>query len=344
MYKLEGFDEEWIDAGNRRFVTYTNLDVGKYTFLLKGSNSDGVWNETARKMVIRIRPPWYKTKLAILLFLTAIVLLIVYYIKQREKQAVQDKLILEKKIKEAEDELQSKTRKVEEHEKVIKRRDEEEKDIRFFTDGIAKMSDIIAKKRHHLEELTTAIISELVRYVNASAGGIFVMDDSDPGHIVLRATGDFCISSDKDIHYTFEAGEGNIGTCFNEKQTLILDNIPDGYIVLSSGLGKISLHHAVFVPIVQDDICVGVVEIASTEKIPANRLKFLEKVAESLAAVITIIKANEKSSQMIEQNNAQAEELRAQEEEMRQNLEELMATQEQSQRKEKEILAGLVEK
>src|SRR5690606_3951139 len=44
-YLLEGFDKEWIYSGSRNFATYTNLDPGDYIFQVKGSNSDGVWNE-----------------------------------------------------------------------------------------------------------------------------------------------------------------------------------------------------------------------------------------------------------------------------------------------------------
>ena len=341
MYKMEGFDEQWIDAGNRNFVTYTNLDPGKYVFMLKGSNSDGIWNETARKIVIRIRPAWYRTNLVIFLFFVTIVLLVVYYIKEREKQSVKDKIILEQKIREAQSELNSKAKKLEEHQEEIRRRDEEERDIRFFINGIAQLSEIIAKKRRNLEELSTSLISELVKYISASAGGIFVMDDSDPEHIVLRATGNFCSSSDKGISNVFEAGEGNVGACFVDQQTMSVDNIPEGYYVLRSGLGGASLHHAIYVPIMQDKDCVGVIEIVSTEKLPADSVKFVERIAESLASVIIIIKANDKTNQMLERNNAQAEELRAQEEEMRQNLEELLATQEESQRKEKQILDDL---
>jgi ligand-binding sensor domain-containing protein len=344
IYKLEGFDDDWVDAGNRTFVTYTNLDAGKYTFLLKGSNSDGVFNNTPRKIMIRIRPPWYATKLSIILYVLLTAGIIWYYIKQREKQSIHDKTILEQKIQEAQAELKAKARELERQQEELKRRDEEEKDFRFFTEGIARLSDIIAKKRRNLEDLATGIISELVRYTDASAGGIFTLDDTDPQRIILRATGEFCLSSDKEKILTFEAGEGNIGTCYVEKQILKVDNLPDGYLVLRSGLGSVSLHHALYVPIIQDDLCVGVIEIASVEKLSDNKITLIEKTAESLASIITIIKANEKTNEMLEQNNAQAEELRAQEEEMRQNLEEMQATQEESQRKEKEIAAELVRK
>jgi PAS domain S-box-containing protein len=60
-YKLEGFDKDWIQAGNRRYATYTNLPGGQYTFRVKASNSDGVWNETGTMIPITITPPIWQT-------------------------------------------------------------------------------------------------------------------------------------------------------------------------------------------------------------------------------------------------------------------------------------------
>jgi hypothetical protein len=61
-YKLEGFDEDWISTdASKRFATYTNLDAGKYTFKVKASNNDGVWNETPTELRIIISPPFWQT-------------------------------------------------------------------------------------------------------------------------------------------------------------------------------------------------------------------------------------------------------------------------------------------
>lgn len=60
-YKLEGFDEDWIYCGTRRYASYTNLDGGKYTFHVKGANSDGVWNEQGVAVEILVAPPFWKT-------------------------------------------------------------------------------------------------------------------------------------------------------------------------------------------------------------------------------------------------------------------------------------------
>jgi ligand-binding sensor domain-containing protein len=59
-YMLEGFDPDWVYT-QRRFATYTNLDPGTYTFRVKASNNDGIWNEKGLAIKIYIKPPFWKT-------------------------------------------------------------------------------------------------------------------------------------------------------------------------------------------------------------------------------------------------------------------------------------------
>lgn len=61
-YRMKGFDSGWINSGNRRFATYTNLDAGEYEFNVIGSNNDGIWNTTGKSIKINITPPFWKTK------------------------------------------------------------------------------------------------------------------------------------------------------------------------------------------------------------------------------------------------------------------------------------------
>ena len=62
-YKLEGFNAGWVDT-EHNYITFTNLDPGEYTFMVRGANSDGIWNEQGRKISITIAPPWWQTKMA----------------------------------------------------------------------------------------------------------------------------------------------------------------------------------------------------------------------------------------------------------------------------------------
>jgi signal transduction histidine kinase/DNA-binding response OmpR family regulator/streptogramin lyase len=60
-YRMEGFDTGWIQAGSDRTATYTNLPPGRYTFRVRGSNNDGLWNESGAAVVVFIAPPPWRT-------------------------------------------------------------------------------------------------------------------------------------------------------------------------------------------------------------------------------------------------------------------------------------------
>jgi len=60
-YKMEGFIDEWINIGNERRVSFTNLDPGRFIFRVRGSNNHGVWNNEGASIRIIITPPWWRT-------------------------------------------------------------------------------------------------------------------------------------------------------------------------------------------------------------------------------------------------------------------------------------------
>ena len=60
-YMLEGIDKEWNNVGNIRTANYTDIEPGEYTFRVKGSNNDGVWNEEGASVKLIITPPWWQT-------------------------------------------------------------------------------------------------------------------------------------------------------------------------------------------------------------------------------------------------------------------------------------------
>lgn len=60
-YKLDGFDKDWVDAADRRFAAYTNLPAGHYILRVRGSNNDGVWNESGVTIPLNVAPPFWAT-------------------------------------------------------------------------------------------------------------------------------------------------------------------------------------------------------------------------------------------------------------------------------------------
>lgn len=101
LYRMQGFNNNWIqaDAASRK-ATYTNLDPGVYTFQVKASNNDGIWNDEGISLTIRILPPFWATPWAILLYV--VILVGTLYVSRRiALTRVQDKFRLVQERKEA---------------------------------------------------------------------------------------------------------------------------------------------------------------------------------------------------------------------------------------------------
>lgn len=84
-YKLEGFDKEWIQAGNRNYASYTNLKGGDYTFRVKAANSDDVWNEEGARIDVTVQPPPWKHPAALTGYL--LLALILFWLLVRIRSA-----------------------------------------------------------------------------------------------------------------------------------------------------------------------------------------------------------------------------------------------------------------
>jgi serine phosphatase RsbU (regulator of sigma subunit)/ligand-binding sensor domain-containing protein len=95
-HQLEGYEKNWL-YDDSRIATYTNLDPGEYIFKFKGSNSDGIWNESGKAISIIITPPWWQTWWAYIIytfcFLSLLGGLRIFELKRRKEK--EDKRVLE---------------------------------------------------------------------------------------------------------------------------------------------------------------------------------------------------------------------------------------------------------
>ncbi|WP_158233277.1 two-component regulator propeller domain-containing protein [Reichenbachiella sp. 5M10] len=100
-YMLEGLNEHWVNHGNSHMVSFTNLNPGTFIFRLKGSNNDGVWNETETTLVLVISPPWWATWWFRTLVVMVSLVLIWRAYQWREQKIRADRVMLNEKVKEA---------------------------------------------------------------------------------------------------------------------------------------------------------------------------------------------------------------------------------------------------
>jgi signal transduction histidine kinase/ligand-binding sensor domain-containing protein/DNA-binding response OmpR family regulator len=108
-YMLEGYDDDWNYIGTKTTANYTKVKPGKYTFKVKGSNNDGIWNEVPTTLYMVIKPPVWKTNLAYLLYIISIIAFITFIFKAwQERIHIRNQLELERLAKEKEHEMNEK--------------------------------------------------------------------------------------------------------------------------------------------------------------------------------------------------------------------------------------------
>lgn len=217
-----------------------------------------------------------------------------------------------------------------------KRKIEDEK-RRWANEGLAKFADILRQNNNDINELSHEIIKNLVYYLEANQGGLFLINDEDQGNVFLDLVTAFAFDRRKHIEKRIEMGDGIVGAVAMEKLTTYIEDLPDDYIHITSGLGGANPSSLIVVPLKMDEKVYGVIEIASFKKIEEYQKEFLEMVAEDIAATLSSVKTNIETTELLEKFQQQSEEMSAQEEEMRQNMEELQATQEEASRKSTEM-------
>lgn len=221
-----------------------------------------------------------------------------------------------------------------------KRRAEDEK-RNWATHGLAKFGEIL-REYTDLKELSYQIVSQLVGYVEANQGGIFLLNQEKRDEEFLELMASYAYNRRKYHTRRIEIGEGLIGACFLEKKTTYLTEIPEQYIEITSGLGKSTPRALLIVPLIEDEKVLGVLEMAAFKKIEAHKVEFVEKIAESIASTLDNVIGARRTKKLVQELQQQSAEKAEQEEEMRQNIEELQATQEEALRNQTEM-QGILE-
>jgi signal transduction histidine kinase/ligand-binding sensor domain-containing protein len=97
-YMMDDFDKGWINIGTKREANYTNLDPGVYTFRVKASNNDGIWNEKGSSIKIVIVPPWWKTLWFKIIAVAVSIIFFSSFFLLRVRQLKNQKVMLEQSV------------------------------------------------------------------------------------------------------------------------------------------------------------------------------------------------------------------------------------------------------
>lgn len=218
----------------------------------------------------------------------------------------------------------------------------EEEKKKWVNEGLAKFGEILRQNNDNLSLLCDDIIKNLAWYLNASLGGIFILNENkETGDKSFDMVSAFAYDRKRFLNKSYHFAEGLIGACAAEKDVIMLSEVPQEYIEITSGLGGSNPNFLFLVPLITEDQVMGVIELASLSKFKVHEVDFIKELAKSIATTLHSVKVNALTAELFMKSKEQAEMMAAQEEEMRQNMEELQATQEEAARKTFE-LEGLV--
>jgi signal transduction histidine kinase/CheY-like chemotaxis protein/HAMP domain-containing protein len=173
-----------------------------------------------------------------------------------------------------------------------------------------------------LEVVAELIMEELAPLLGAQHGTFFLAGEWDD-ETRLRLIAGYGLRADKDAPIQYRIGQSLIGQVAKSKRPVVVEDIPQGYIRISSGLGDAPPANLAIMPILFEDQVLGVVELASFTKFTPIQLAFLEQLAETLGVSVNAIIANSRTDALLEESQRLTAELQVRSGELTARSEEL---------------------
>lgn len=218
--------------------------------------------------------------------------------------------------------------------KQIKADDE----IRSWTsEGLGKLNEVLRITNTNTDEYYLNGLRNLLNYVKAKLGAIFLVDEEDSGEKYIELVAAYAYERKKFLEKRIAWGEGVIGQCILEGELVYMKKIPTQYLHITSGLGEAIPRELIIAPLKTESEILGALELASFHEFKPHEIDFIKKVCEIMAASINSYRNNFRTQKLLEKARANEQQMREAEEEMRQNLEEMEATQETMTRTQSEL-------
>src|SRR5438309_2095247 len=189
--------------------------------------------------------------------------------------------------------------------------------------NLAKFTSMLQGQRDLLA-VAKQLLSELAPLVSAQHGVFYLMESPRNGDGErLRLLASYAYKQRKGLATHFKLGEGLVGQCAVEKQRILLTNVPDDYVQITSALGEAAPLNIVVLPVVFETQIKAVIELASFARFSPTHLAFLDQLTESVGIVVNTIEANMRTGELLQQSQSMAKELQSQQQELKQTNEEL---------------------
>jgi len=193
--------------------------------------------------------------------------------------------------------------------------------------GLARLNDV-TRGDPDLDTLVTKVISEMATYLDAQVGVFYLAQDKS-GRTSFVLKGSYAYTKRKNLSNVFELGEGLVGQAALEKQQILLKNVPEDYLRVTSGLGDQVPRFICVTPFSYEDQIKGVIELGTLNEMTEKELEYLSLAMPALGISVQTADSRTALARALQEAQKLAEELQTQQEELRVSNEEL---EEQTQR------------
>ncbi len=255
----------------------------------------------------------------------------------KQSQAAEETALeLLEKSKETNQQLSGKEEELKENLKKIEETQLEEKKRQWAGEGISQAIKIM-RDYEDIQQLSDDLISFTVKYMEANQGGLFILNEDNPDDPYLELVSAYAFDRKKFLEKRVEIGQSLVGQAYLEGDYILLTEIPENYVNITSGLGHSNPRSVLIMPTTVNEKTLGLIELASFNEFEEYQIQFLQTLGENIASTLESGRSTISMQKLLAESQQQAEEMRAQEEEMRQNQEELQATQEELGRQKGEM-------
>lgn len=181
----------------------------------------------------------------------------------------------------------------------LKKLAEENQKRSWINEGLNKFSELQRTYAQDMEGLCAKVLAELIHYIEANQGVIFLAKEDQEGKTHLSLTACYAYSKKRFVEKIVYPGQGLVGQCYLEKEPVILTEIPTNYVSITSGLGEATPRFLLLVPMIYNDEVTGVLELAAFQPLAAHQIEFINRVAASLAGAIATMKINEQTKALL---------------------------------------------
>jgi HAMP domain-containing protein/signal transduction histidine kinase/CheY-like chemotaxis protein len=188
--------------------------------------------------------------------------------------------------------------------------------------NLAKFSRMLQGQRD-LTNVGRMVLSELCPVVGAQQAEFYVFDGNDDGDGMLTLLAGFASEGAPQIGKRIARGEGIVGQCVMEKRKIVLDNLPESYIRISSGLGSANPRSVLVLPLIFEGQVKGVLELASFDGFNPSHHALLDQLTESIGIVLNTIEANMRTEDLLTQSQSLAQQLQTRQQQLQNTNQEL---------------------